>query len=429
MSTLGAAFLVSMGASAGVLAEAPPLTLQTALAAASAPHPQNLIARSGQAAAEADTRIAAARTDLIVALGAGLRRVRPSLDSGDLHPIDDNDLSLAGRKTLYDFGRRDEQLRAARLEVDASGSNLRSVADERRLEIMARFFDVLLADMEYAADNEFMAVAYVKFDHGRDRLRVGKIAEVDLLELERDYQETLIKRNQSLQRRQLSRALLANAMNDPGNLARDLAEPELPAHDYVLPDIARMRAAMLSGNPRLAAQRARVEAARARVEAARREYGPSVDVEFGAARYSRRLNGRDDARLGLVLNIPVYQGDRDDARVLREQADLARESAVLDKLTMELQQALLETYLEVEYLQKTVRNATRRQMEYADKALEKARARYEAELEATLGAAMATALAAHSRERSCDYRLALALERLASLANVSADEFADRHGR
>jgi hypothetical protein len=61
-------------------------------------------------------------------------------------------------------------------------------------------------------------------------------------------------------------------------------------------------------------------------------------------------------------------------------------------------------------------------MEYADKALDKARARYEADLEATLGAAMATELAAHSRLRTCDYKLALAVERLATIANISPNE-------
>lgn len=39
---------------------------------------------------------------------------------------------------------------------------------------------------------------------------------------------------------------------------------------------------------------------------------------------TRKLFGRDDLRLGVMLNIPLYQGNRIDARLARE---LAQNSA------------------------------------------------------------------------------------------------------
>lgn len=44
-------------------------------------------------------------------------------------------------------------------ESEALGLRLLDIRAQRRLSLMARYFDVLLADMRDAADTEFLAVA------------------------------------------------------------------------------------------------------------------------------------------------------------------------------------------------------------------------------------------------------------------------------
>jgi len=392
-------------------AHAQPLTLEQALAAADAPHPDLELAEADRESALAERELAGARGDLAVNLEAGLRRAKSSLDPGTQN---DNTLKLNARKNLYDFGRTVHAEDAAQASVQAREAMLMDARDRRRLDIMARFFDVLAADLEYTADNEYMAVAYVNFDNGRDRIKAGQISSVDLSESEHRYQEALVKRNASQARSRIARALLANAMNQPGKLSADLVDPLLAGNNRPLPEVEALLP-LLENNPQLRAEQSLLEASRQRMEAQRSENGPSLDAEVEAANYSRESSLRDDLRAGVVLTLPLYQGRRVSAPLAREQAQFHKLQAETDKLRMELQQALLEVWLEIDQLQRTVRGAAQKQTAYRDLALEKARGQYEMELRANLGDSMAATMEAKLRERRTEYRLALAFARLEAL--------------
>jgi hypothetical protein len=100
--------------------------------------------------------------------------------------------------------------------------------DAQRLEIMERFFDVLLADLSFASDSEAMAVAYIQFDRASVRNELGQISPLRVLELESVYQDLLHRRAASEVSQQLTRALLAQALGNPADLPRNLLQPDLP---------------------------------------------------------------------------------------------------------------------------------------------------------------------------------------------------------
>ncbi len=112
-----------------------------------------------------------------------------------------------------------------------------SRADAQRIEIMARFFDVLLADLSFASESEAMAVAYIQFDRAAVRGELGQISPLRVLELETVYQEILHRRATSELGQQLTRALLAQALGDPEDLPRNLLPPELPPLPETLPTL------------------------------------------------------------------------------------------------------------------------------------------------------------------------------------------------
>ncbi len=101
--------------------------------------------------------------------------------------------------------------------------------DAQRLEIMERFFDVLLADMSFSSTSEAMAVAYIQFDRASVRNELGQISPLRVLELEAVYQAILHQRASSEISQQLTRTLLAQALGDPTDLPRNLVQPKLPA--------------------------------------------------------------------------------------------------------------------------------------------------------------------------------------------------------
>lgn len=403
------------------------LTLSEALAAAEVAHPDLRLAEADRAVALAEQEMAASRSDLSVNLEAGLRHAHPSF--GPDASLSDNSMRLNARKSLYDFGRTAGYEQAARSTADAREAGLLEARERRRIDVMARFFSVLAADMQFVADNEYMAVAYVNADNARDRLKVGQISATELAELESRYQDILVRRNASQARARFARAQLANAMNQPGQLAAELEDPKLTANDLTLPDYETLLSIMQENNSRLRAQLALLEASRQRMEALRAENSPMLDAEVEAAGYSRETATRDNLRAGVVLTWPVYQGRRVSAQLAREQAQFHKLQAEADKLRMDLAEALLDVWAEVDQLQRSVRAAARKQVEYRDLALEKARGQYEVELKANLGDAMAATMEAKLRERRTEYQLALGFARIRALLGKSLESTVKNEGR
>jgi outer membrane protein TolC len=323
------------------------------------------------------------------------------------------------RKPLFDFGRSSQAVAAADQEIAARQTALFNVENLRRIDIMARYFDVLLADMQYAADNEFLAVAYTEWDRSKDRFKVGQVSQPELMKVEAGYQDVRERRNASLQRLRSTRQKLANAMYQPDKLPTDLVDPALKDNARPVPAYETLLPWVMAKNPRLKVLQAQIAAADARLGSIRAESNPTVNADVYAGSYSRFSNTRDDYSAGLVFNLPLYQGGRVDARVARELALKQRTVAELDKLKLDLADTLLVTLQEIEWLRGSSRSAADKQIEYRDWALERARAEYELELKTTLGNSMAETQAARLRRKQVEYRLALALARLEALSGGS----------
>lgn len=401
-----------LAAAWSVHAWAAPLTLEEALSAAAAPHPDWRMAEAELAAARADRDQAGSRQDFALYLDGALRTGRRP--DGEWKP--DNVARIVARKPLFDFGRTEGAVSAADREVNAREAVLVSVESLRRLDIMARFFDVLLADMQYAADNEFMAVAYVSRDNAEDRVEVGQMSRPEFLKLEADYQDIRERRNASLQRVRAARQRLAHALNRPGQLPVELAQPALKDNARTVPDYDTLLPWVLANNPRLRALDAQIAAADARIASVRSDNRPSLDAEVVGAGYSRESTTRDEISAGLVLTVPLYQGARVDSREAREHALRQRLQAEREKAQFELADTLLASLQEVEWLRDTGRAAADKQIEYRDWALERARAEYELEMKTTLGTSMAETQLAQLRRKQVEYRLALALARIEALS-------------
>lgn len=391
----------------------PALTLEDALATAGAPHPDLDIARAQLEGAEAEAQLAASLDDFRVTLDVALRSGRNEFYHDKFHP--DHQARLNARKTLWDFGRQQANESAAGQESAARDLQLVNVLAQRRIALMARYFDVLLADMQDAADTEFLAVAYVSWDNAKDRHDLGQMANWELAELENRYMDIRTRRNDSRRKLREKRMLLAAAMNRPDMVLEDLVDPRLADNARKLPEFQPLMDRVLEKNPRLLAQRRLLAGATNRLDAARADYRPSLEFEAEAAAWSRESSTRDDVRAGVNFVWPLWQGGRNDAKLGREQARFHELQAQQDKLVMDLRQAVLETREEIQYLLDSERRSTDLNASYRDLALEKARADYELELKTNLGNNMAETQVARLRKRAVEYRLALAWARLEAL--------------
>ncbi|MGC2165579.1 MAG: TolC family protein, partial [Gallionella sp.] len=368
---------------------------------------------------------AGSRLDTTVHLEGILRSGRPSNNGQDFTA--DNSIRLAARKTLYDFGRTSNAEEAAQLNLRSRQADITSVLDNRRLEIMARYFDVLLADLQFTVDNELMSVRYVSFDHGKDKLERGQISSLDLAELESRYTDILEKRNISAQKQRLTRALLANSMNRPGDLPTNLDDPKLIGNRRKLPDFEALLPILLNNNPQLRGYRELLAASQKRMDALSAEARPMLDAELQASEYSRTASTRDTLSAGLILSWPLYQGRRVDSRVVRERSQFNKLQATTEKIKMDLTQALLETWLDVSQLQSSARTASQKYVDLRDLQLEKSRGLYELELTSNLGTAMVGTAEANLRARRTEYELALSMARLEALIGIPLEQAVPNH--
>jgi outer membrane protein TolC len=284
----------------------------------------------------------------------------------------------------------------------------------RRLEIMQRYFDVLLADLAYVRENEDLATAFVAVDKARDRRELGQLSDVDLLELESAYQDVRARWARSANEQRATRARLAIALNRPGDLPADLEMPPEPDWPEELPEFETLWAKVRDSSPLLAAQRARERAAEQALRAAEASNNPTLSGEAEAGVYNRPTGSTNPLAVGLVLEIPLYQGGESRARVAAARAELGARRAELAQTEHQLRQSLLELWLELGEL-KIRREQVRAQDDYRGLYLDRSRALYELEVKTDLGDAMSETSAVRYRQAEVRLRWLMAQAELRAM--------------
>ncbi|MCU7930423.1 MAG: TolC family protein [Candidatus Thiodiazotropha sp. (ex Codakia rugifera)] len=325
-----------------------PLTLQYALELADQAHPEWSLADAGLMQAQAHRTQVFANDDMHIALTAELRAIEPS----EIAVYDTRNDSLARlslSKQLYDFGRTAHAEEAAEAGLESQQWQLLEVRQQRRLDVMARFFDVLLADLEYARDNEALSIDYIRFDRARTKNELGKVSDIEMLELESSYQLSRRKLTASRNRQRITRSQLAISLNRPLDLPGDLESPEF-GKIQEFPDIEPLVELALRENPRLKMLHAALQAAQKQLQASEAEDNPVLRAELEAAAYKRELGGRNPLTAALVFELPLYQGDRVEARVAEQRALVQQKQAELSVYELALRQQILDYWLELDRL-------------------------------------------------------------------------------
>lgn len=417
VALMPALFLVSPGPATAQTPLPQPLTLADALrlgASVADTAPEIALAQAQYDLARAEHEATESRFGLRAFVDLTPQTVTPATESGW---VADSRARLIVTKPLYDFGRQRALAQASAVVVEAREQNFIDARAQRRVEIMARFFDVLLADARYAVDNETTASNYVAYDHARERRELGQLSDIQLLESENRYQEARVRRSAAEAEQRNARMRLALALDRPDELPSELTPPaltELVPEAPELPDFKNVWAQLREHNPRLLAQRRELAGAQATVAAERARRRPVLSAEAEMAYYEREFLSRDDRRATLNLRIPLYQGGEDRAATARAAAKRNEAEARLRRMEFELRQTLWELLQEIETA-KVQQQAAKVRANYRELYLDRSRALYELELRTELGDAMIRATEAAWLSAQADYRLALAWARLEAL--------------
>ncbi|MGM0412375.1 MAG: TolC family protein [Pseudomonadota bacterium] len=391
-----------------------PLTLKRALAEADVDHPDMAAARARVEGAKAQEREAASGKGWQAGVEARAAEVGLPSDYYDEASTDDHYARAYLTRTLYDSGATEAAREAGSARAEAAEERVLTARQSRRLTIMRRYFDVLLADLDADRADEHMAIVFIEVDRIRDRHELGQVSDVELAEKEAEYQQALAERNTARSHKRRTRSRLANALNRPGELPSKVEPPPLPELDREVPDLAELREEVRAENPELAALRQEVAAARAEVERAAAGNDPTLDLELSTYAWSRTLRSRYDWEAALRLDIPFYQGGEVDAARDAARARLREARARLRRTEMELEQATLEAWQDLDNLAGS-REAANVERDYREQYLSYSRKLYEMEVQADLGDSMVNLTAAQHQQADMAFSIAMAWARVDAL--------------
>ena len=373
-----------------------PLTLVDALSLANDSHPDLRIAWANVSRAGIRLREVESSYGVNTLLELQPRVAsRASVSGVDFE--DDSRFGLVIRKRLSDFGRSASRHVAASASVRSEEAAYQVRRNLHVLEVMEKFFAVILADLAYQAHDESMTVSYFRYKRLADRqASFQQYTDMEVAERELAYRRAYVKRLRSDLTRRQARNSLALALGRPGELSADLAMPDLTVYArQEIPDYHELVDRVISTSPTLEVLRHRIEAAQASVDAVRKADFPVLSAEFEAWEYTDNTSAnRDRFRANLKFVLPLFGNTgTKDVRLAEAHNVLFRLQSELTSAEYVLRDRVLELLhgLEVNRAQEVAAAAHE---EYRGYYQDHSRALYELELRSDLGNAQAKAAAA-----------------------------------
>jgi len=406
-----ALLLTICGVNAAELPE--PLTLEAALATASNPsHYEILDLEEQMRVIAAELGIEQGQFGFSVDLRGELTKVGPS-DFVPNTPDNDSQAHLVLTKPIYDFGLQNSREAYLGLQLQALESERQLLIERRRLRIMERYFEVLNADNDFLAENEAMAVAYIRFDNAREDQQLGLVSQSDVLNRQSAYEKTRHQRTLAMNRQRLSRARLAEAMGYPEQVPTNLETPQIEPRGPLPANLDDMVAQALTHSLEAHLVNTRTRVAQAAIGIAEDDDNPRLDLQLEVSTYERESRLRDDWRASLMFDIPLYKSVSPE-KVSLAQARHRLALASQQQLQSELRLEVLDLWQKVQQLGVKIEgDAVERK--YRDYYLDRSRAEYELEYKTDLGDSMVLYSRSNSERLRTLYAYELAYQRLGAL--------------
>ena len=391
-----------------------PLTLAQALAYADEAGPGREIAESKSVLAGEQLQVAERSQALRVDLEGRVRW--KSLQQQKSEALSDHQWVISARKPLYDFGRSALQQEIASTRLQQQQLGVTQQVEQQKLEIMERFFEVLLSDLRRTVADEAMTIAYLRYNKKLDRELTGDYSELDLLQGESLFQDARAAQKQAEMMQRLSRIQLAIAMNRPGELAATLIAPSTTP-DQIMGSVGtldKLQQALREHNHQLLQSAAEVTAARRAVALSRVEAGPELAAVVELQENSRVTSSKDYWSTSLQLEVPLYDGGIQTHRTRQAQQQLRSAEAAHEQLQRELTETLERHHLQLSVLVAQWQ-ADQIAAEFREVELERNRALYEQEQQSNLGDALVGISRSHLRSAESRFQALLTRARLDQL--------------
>lgn len=266
---------------------------------------------------------------------------------------------------------------------------LQQLRDEKIIQVMQAFFNIILADMRYETILERLAMSAIRADRVQDDFDIQDASEVALLEKQALTQIDVSKRIEGEAQQIITRAKLAQLLDITyENRPDDLVKPNLK-HFFKkeLSEFEVWQKKVQSSNSELIELR-RVLAdlkQQRNFEVSNQEVIISSTIRLGEQTYDSSKNG--SWRTGLNFTMPFGQSYSQKKKTAEILAKIQQQQLRIDQHAQDLNQQSLTLWLKLKTLKQL--NATLiTELDYRDLYLERARANYEMEIKSDIGDAM-----------------------------------------
>lgn len=365
-----------------------PLTLEEAVTIALEQNPLTRVAREGVTGAKEAVGEARAPYYPDLALRASFNRwerhaflpsglAQPSIPS-TIGPTNDWFTGVTTRYTLFDFGQRRAEVRAAQARQGVAQQDANRTHQDIVLSVHQAYFGLV-------ASLETEAVARKALARAEDHLRVAKArkeagavpqADVVRAQVEVADAQLALERAEGLAR--VAKGNLNTAMGVPVEAS---VEVDRSPREIVPPariDLAEALDRAVSARPELRGAQQRLEASRRGVDLARSAYGPKVKGEASWGWRDTSYFPQDkDWLVGVSVELPIFTGFSRKHRLARSKSELSREEADAQRLMQTVRQEVWSAHSRLrETYEATL--STQVQLRDAQESLRLASERYQA---------------------------------------------------
>lgn len=364
-----------------------PLSLQDALRIADQSHADIQLAKADVEMALANVYQAKQPYSPELNLKLEARRIDPA-DFSAYQERNDSRGTIQFRQRLYDFGQSSSALEASEYGLSAKQALLFDQRQQHHLNVMVRFFDVILADIKEQRENEAMAIAFIRYDKLNERNLLGMVSKPKVLEAQAAYEKIRIALAETGVQVRASRLALALSLNKPDQLPADLDEPDFD--DGLLKkkwDVDELTKQALENSPQLKAAKLAMLEAQKKLNSAESSWKPVIYAEAKAGGYERETGATNPWEVGLVLEMPILDGGKRKTSVAKNNASYIRQQALLQKTEMQIRQQVMDLWQAYQTYVASVK-ALDVEDEYQEAMMERSRALYEQEVNTDFGDSM-----------------------------------------
>ena len=394
-----------------------PLSLPQALALVSQ-NPQQAIVLANNNKASAKVSLAKSKLAIRADINLIGRWLKASQYAAVYTGNSDHQAELRINKPLYDLSLSQQHI-AAEQQQQAQIIQGQSQTEQLKLKIMQAYFQVLLADLDAQVNEEAIAVAYIRLDKAQTRQQLGQLAELEVAKLKYSYEKIRQQQHIASNQQRLSREQLANILNYPSEPPADLIEPKFNYLMQSLPPLEQVQAYAQQHNRGIIQRKAALAAQTAKIKAARAQGYPKLEANMRWFMWENQYGARDDARIDLQLNIPLYTGGHKQATLALANSERQRLQAELAQYQLQLRDQVLDLWFKIEQQQRQ-QETLDSQQNWRDLALDKTRSRYDLELQSDLGTALVEQSRVSLQQQTWRYQLALDWQQLAILLAQSS---------